>query len=125
MMASISAVVVSRLKFCVLMKSNSATMKSVAAQRLGLPLSAACAPALIAARIEAMLIPPDAEHDEEPIQGAPHFASNELEEKHQYNSVGLCARAVTSARIRNAKYCRLDHDTLDRSTGAGHSILRD
>jgi hypothetical protein len=31
---------------------------------------------------------PDAEHDEEPIQGALHFASNELEEKHQYNSVG-------------------------------------
>jgi hypothetical protein len=96
------------------MKSNSATMKSVAAQRLGLPLSAACAPALIAARIEAMLIPPDAEHDEEPIQGALHFASNELEEKHQYNSVGLCARARESG-MRNTSALITTHSIALRA----------
>src|SRR6516165_7343161 len=42
------------------MKRNSATMNSAAAHKLGFPLSAACAPALIAARIDALLIPPNA-----------------------------------------------------------------
>src|SRR5215471_11177781 len=43
------------------MKRKSATMKSAADQRLTLPLSAACAPELIAVRIAAVLMPPRAD----------------------------------------------------------------
>src|SRR5262249_44087613 len=43
------------------MKRKSAMMKSAAGQRLTLPLSAACAPELIAVRIAAVLMPPRAD----------------------------------------------------------------
>jgi hypothetical protein len=43
------------------MKRNNAITKSAADQRLALPLSAACAPELIAVRIAAVLIPPSAD----------------------------------------------------------------
>src|SRR5215469_18980996 len=43
------------------MKRKSAMMKSAADQRLTLPLSAACAPELIAVRIAAVLMPPRAD----------------------------------------------------------------
>src|SRR6266496_3769700 len=60
-MASISAVAVIKMYCCVLMKRNSATMKSAADQRLTLPLSAAWAPELIAVSIAAVLMPPSAD----------------------------------------------------------------
>jgi len=60
-MASISAVAVIKMYCCVLMKRNSATMKSAAYQRLTLPLSAAWAPELIAVSIAAVLMPPSAD----------------------------------------------------------------
>src|SRR5438309_9444730 len=43
------------------MKRNNAITKSAADQRLALPLSAACAPELIAVRIAAVLMPPSAD----------------------------------------------------------------
>src|SRR6516165_8407680 len=97
-------------------------MNRVAAHRLGLPVSAACAPALMAARIEALLIPPSApmmaSRFGEPCISRRTSWKNDIREKrvmrprddasddHECKLLSLCARKLTRCAGDAAIRCR-------------------
>ncbi len=83
MMASISAVAVMVTYCWDFMNRNSATRKSEAAHSPGFcPLPALCIAALMAARMQALLMPPRPDMNDQLRHRAVHFAANELEEGH-------------------------------------------